>query len=55
MGIAALRERGVTATWLRGWLLASLRARDQGALREVAAGFSVTALDRSPVVWRAPA
>jgi glutamyl-tRNA synthetase len=54
MGIAALRERGVTASWLRGWLLESLGARGQGALREVAAGFSVTALDRSPVVWRAP-
>ncbi|MDB4929813.1 MAG: glutamyl-Q-tRNA synthetase, partial [Myxococcaceae bacterium] len=54
MGIAALRERGVTASWLRGWLLESLGARDQGALRASAEGFSVTAVDRSPVVWRAP-
>ena len=54
MGIAALRERGVSAGWLRGWLLESLGARDQGALRASAEGFSLAAVDPSPVVWRAP-
>jgi glutamyl-tRNA synthetase len=55
MGIAALRERGVPAAWLRGWLLESLGARDQGTLRASAGGFDVGAVDPSPVVWRAPA
>ena len=54
MGIAALRARGLAAAWLRGWLLESLGARDQGALRASAAGFDVGAVDPSPVVWRAP-
>ena len=54
MGIAALRERGVSAGWLRGWLLESLRARDQGSLRASAAGFDLPSVDPAPVVWRAP-
>lgn len=54
MGIAALRERGVTSAWLRGWLLESLGARDQGSMRASAAGFAVGAVDPAPVVWRSP-
>jgi glutamyl-tRNA synthetase len=54
MGIAALRARGVSAAWLRGWLLESLGVRDQGSLRDSAEGFALAAVDPSPVVWRAP-
>ncbi len=54
MGIATLRERGVTAGWLRGWLLESLGARDQGTVRAAAAGFSLSSVPMEAVLWREP-
>ncbi len=54
MGIATLRERGVTASWLRGWLLESLGARDQGTLRAAAEGFSLSKVPMEAVLWREP-
>lgn len=54
MGIAALRERGVTPSWLRGWLLESLGARDQGTLRASAEGFSLSSVPMDAVLWRTP-
>ncbi len=54
MGIATLRERGVTASWLRGWLLESLGARDQGTPRAAADGFSLSSVPMEAVLWREP-
>lgn len=54
MGIATLRERGVSAAWLRGWLLESLGARDQGTLRASAEGFCLSSVPIEAVLWRAP-
>ncbi len=55
MGIAALRARGTTAAWLRGWILESLGLRDPGGYRAAAEAFSLASIPRAPVRWHAPA